>query len=72
MKAKALYHVGIYLRLSREEAPSQMGSRESGSISSQRELARDFVLSRKDMEIFDIYADDGYSGVSFKIGRAHV
>ncbi len=66
MKAKALYHVGIYLRLSREEAPSQMGSRESGSISSQRELARDFVLSRKDMEIFDIYADDGYSGVSFK------
>lgn len=65
MKAKELYHAGIYLRLSRDDA-SAGRKLESDSISSQRELCRAFVRSRKDMEIYDIYVDDGYSGVSFE------
>ncbi len=65
MKAKELYHAGIYLRLSRDDAPAG-GRRESDSISSQRELCRAFVRSQKDMEIYDIYVDDGYSGTSFE------
>ena len=65
MKAKELYHVGLYLRLSRDDA-SLGGRPESDSISSQRELCRAFVRRQKDMEIYDIYVDDGYSGTSFE------
>lgn len=69
MKAKEHYNVGIYLRLSRDDAAGDGGSAcnktESNSISSQRELVRSFVRSQKDMEIYDIYVDDGYSGASF-------
>ncbi len=64
MKAKKLYSVGIYLRLSREENTSSDRT-ESNSIRSQRELVRSFVRSRKDMEVYDIYVDDGYSGANF-------
>ena len=69
MKAKELYNVGIYLRLSRddmtENAGIAFGRQESNSISSQRELVRSFVRSRKDMKIYDTYVDDGYSGINF-------
>ncbi len=69
MKAKELYNVGIYLRLSRddmtENAGIAFGRQESNSISSQRELVRSFVRSRKDMKIYDTYVDDGYSGANF-------
>ena len=64
MKAKKLYSVGIYLRLSREENTSSDRT-ESNSIRSQRELVRSFVRSRKDMEVYGIYVDDGYSGANF-------
>lgn len=65
MIAKELYHAGIYLRLSRDDTLAG-GRLESDSISSQRELCRAFVRSQKGMEIYDIYVDDGYSGVSFE------
>lgn len=113
MKAKELYSVGIYLRLSREDIVEEKHSEErhfeerysakeahfgkyggsdngksvsygkgtsngksasngksisrteSNSIRSQRELVRSFVRSQKDMEIYDIYVDDGYSGANF-------
>ncbi len=87
MKAKELYSVGIYLRLSREDVVEEKHSteekhsknearsgknggsdnaeKESNSIRSQRELVRSFVRSQKDMEIYDIYVDDGYSGANF-------
>ncbi len=65
MKSKELYHAGIYLRLSRDDAPAG-GKFESDSIGSQRELCCSFVRSRKDMELYDIYVDDGYSGASFQ------
>lgn len=66
MKAKELYHAGIYLRLSRDDGACGGGRPESDSIASQRELCRSFVRGRKDMEIYDIYVDDGYSGVNFQ------
>lgn len=75
MKAKELYNVGIYLRLSRDDIMEEghsmkgggnvNGKTESNSISSQRDLIRSFVRSHKDMEIYDIYVDDGYSGANF-------
>lgn len=61
-----VYFVAAYLRLSRddEDIDGSMKS-ESNSISSQRELIRSYVREHGDMELFDIYADDGYSGVNF-------
>lgn len=61
MDTGGLYHVGIYLRLSRDDGIFG----ESNSISSQRELCTAFVKEHKDMEIHDIYVDDGYSGANF-------
>lgn len=58
-----VFSVGIYLRLSRDDIA--FGGAESNSIRSQRELIRHFVCRHSDMQIYDIYADDGYSGTSF-------
>lgn len=66
MKKNVCYQTAIYLRLSRDnEDMDGSAKRESDSISSQRELARSFVRAQPDMELFDIYIDDGYSGANF-------
>lgn len=67
MKAKEFYSAGLYLRLSRDDSAMDVdsGRTESISIGSQRELLRSFVRSRRDMEIYDTYVDDGYSGINF-------
>ncbi len=73
------FYVAMYLRLSRED--SDVGSivdsgssgntevifrAESNSIGSQRELIRSFIREQEDMELFDCYADDNYSGSNFE------
>lgn len=66
MQKNVCYHTAIYLRLSRDDEDIDgSAKRESDSISSQRELARSFVREQPDMELFDIYIDDGYSGSNF-------
>lgn len=66
MQKNVCYHTAIYLRLSRDDEDiNGSAKRESDSISSQRELARSFVREQPDMELFDIYIDDGYSGANF-------
>ena len=63
MKAKESYNTAIYLRLSRDDMD---GCRtESNSISSQRDMIRSFIRKQDNMEIYDIYVDDGYSGTNF-------
>ena len=65
------YHVAIYLRLSRDDfavgrGADIAGSRtESNSISSQRDMICGFIKKQDNMEIYDSYADDGYSGTNF-------
>lgn len=61
---ESVYYVAIYLRLSREDMDGGTKA-ESNSISSQREMARSYVREHEDMELFDIYVDDGYSGSNF-------
>ena len=39
---------------------------ESNSIGSQRELIRSFIREQEDIELFDCYADDNYSGSNFE------
>ena len=61
-----VYFVAVYLRLSRDDEDIDGSTKsESNSISSQRELVRSYVRDHDDMELFDIYVDDGYSGTNF-------
>lgn len=65
------YHAAIYLRLSRDDiatghgADAGGGRTESNSIRSQKDMIRSFIGKQDNMEIYDIYADDGYSGTNF-------
>ncbi len=72
MMKEYIYSVAAYLRLSRDDISSGAGrdidgstKAESNSIGSQRELIRSYVRQQEDMELFDIYVDDGYSGANF-------
>lgn len=64
MEAKDFYNVAVYLRLSRDDI-SDSESAESNSIRSQRDLIRSYIRKQDDMEIYDIYVDDGWSGANF-------
>ena len=73
------FYAAMYLRLSREDSDvgttADTGSSgnaeatfraESNSIGSQRELIRSFIREQEDIELFDCYADDNYSGSNFE------
>ncbi len=57
----------MYLRLSRDDESAHGGSgkAESNSIGNQRELIRAFIHGQQDIELYDIYVDDGFSGSNF-------
>ena len=66
MSKKNIYDTALYLRLSRDDTDiDNRNKTESNSISSQRDLLRAYVKSHDDLQIFDIYIDDGYSGADF-------
>ena len=69
------YKAGLYVRLSNEAIESTSAGvttnsveaemeRESGSITNQKRFLKDFC-SECGIEIYKIYADDGYSGANF-------
>ena len=67
MSKKKIYDTALYLRLSRDDTDIDGRTKtESNSISSQRDLLRAYIQSHEDLQIFDIYIDDGYSGADFK------
>ena len=63
MMAKDFYNVAVYLRLSKDDG--EAGKAESNSITSQRDIIRSFIRKQDNMEIFDFYVDDGWSGANF-------
>lgn len=65
MKAKEHYKAAVYLRLSRDDEERGGARQESDSIGSQREMIRSYIRQQGNMEIYDVYVDDGYSGVNF-------
>ena len=78
VKGQRHFYAAMYLRLSREDSdvgttagPENAGGKagifraESNSIGSQRELIRSFIREQADIELFDCYADDNYSGSNF-------
>lgn len=78
MKARKHYNAAIYLRLSRDDFSTGRGAdkngsiatgsgkTESNSISSQRDMIRSYIKTQDNMEIYDIYVDDGWSGTNFE------
>lgn len=59
----------MYLRLSRDDSDATGGKgnvkAESNSIGNQRELIRAYIHEQQDIELYDIYVDDGFSGSNF-------
>lgn len=60
MQKSNTYSAGLYLRLSKDD--EQQG--ESVSIGTQRSILVDYCKANK-FNIFNIYIDDGYSGLNF-------
>ena len=58
---KKVWKTALYLRLSRDDGTET----ESNSIASQREILKEYLKRCPDMELVEIYSDDGYSGTNF-------
>jgi len=56
-----IWQAALYVRLSREDGDKS----ESDSIVNQKELLAEFVRLEPDIEIYDVYVDDGWSGTTF-------
>ena len=80
MTGQPKFSAAMYLRLSRDDnavketdagkegfygAGDGTVKTESNSIGSQRELIRRFLQEQEEIEFYDSYADDGYSGSNF-------
>lgn len=69
MNKQTKFFAAMYLRLSRDDGvkmeQDSVSEMESNSIGSQRELIRAFLDEQTDMELYDCYVDDGYSGSNF-------
>ena len=55
------YHTAIYVRLSREDGDKE----ESNSAALQKRMLTEYVQEREDLQLYDIYVDDGYTGTNF-------
>lgn len=58
---EARWKAALYIRLSKEDGDKG----ESNSVTSQREILKEFLKLQPDIELYDIYVDDGWSGTNF-------
>lgn len=68
MKEKEFYKAAVYLRLSREDDSiwEGKGSKIHGnSILSQKDMIQSYIKGQNNMEIYDIYTDNGFSGTNY-------
>ena len=59
---KKIWNATLYLRLSRDDGDKE----ESGSITGQRELLRDYISQHHELREYAIRIDDGFSGSTFE------
>lgn len=64
MLTERTYTAGLYLRLSKDDD----GRSESVSIGTQRDILTDYC-NKNGFAIYDVYIDDGYSGLNFNRPR---
>ena len=57
-----IWSTALYIRLSREDDDEKS---ESNSITNQREQLNQFIEENPELNIYDIYTDDGFSGTDF-------
>ncbi|MBR1884203.1 MAG: recombinase family protein [Clostridia bacterium] len=60
---KNLLKVAVYVRLSVEDG---VNDDESSSITNQKKLVTEYLKGLNNVEIYDYYVDDGYTGTNFK------
>lgn len=60
-KTFKLWKAALYIRLSKEDGDKA----ESYSITSQREILKEYLKLHPDIELHDYYTDDGWSGTTF-------
>ena len=62
------YMVAVYLRLSKEDEDLRAvkDKKESNSIANQKALILKTLESMPDVTLYDIYIDDGYTGLNFE------
>lgn len=58
----AKYKAALYIRLSVEDGDKE----ESNSVINQRMMLSEFVNESPDIELYDVYIDDGYTGTDFE------
>lgn len=56
------YYTGAYIRLSREDGDRE----ESDSVANQKKLLADYIQKHKELLLYNMYIDDGYSGITFQ------
>lgn len=56
-----MWRAALYIRLSKEDGDKA----ESYSVTSQREILKEYLKLHPDIEPYDFYIDDGWSGTSF-------
>lgn len=61
-KDSKIWRAALYVRLSKEDGNKQ----ESNSILSQKEILKEYLKIHTDIELFDFYVDDGWSGTNFE------
>lgn len=55
------WKAALYIRLSRDDGDKQ----ESNSVTNQREILKEHLKLHPDIELYDFYVDDGWSGTNF-------
>ena len=58
---KVIWKAALYIRLSKDDGDKG----ESNSVTSQREILLEYLKQHPDMQLQDIYIDDGWSGTNF-------
>lgn len=56
------FSVALYIRLSKEDS----GKNNQNTVENQKALLEDFVKTKPDMKVFDVYIDNGFSGTNFE------
>lgn len=55
------WRAALYIRLSKEDGDKG----ESNSVTSQREILKEFIKLHPDIKLYDFYVDDGFTGTNF-------
>ena len=60
------WKAALYIRLSKDDGDKQ----ESNSVVYQREILKEHLKLHPDIELYDIYIDDGWSGTNFTVFKS--